>query len=273
MPELPEVETVRKDLIRAGLPGRVIQSADLFWHRTLAVPSLKDFEMKIAGAKIKGLARRGKYLIFNLDKGCLVMHLRMSGRIDFKSKAFDPRKHDRARLVFTDGAQLLFHDTRKFGRWYFTDDATKIVGKLGIEPLDKKFTAGWLAEKLKNKKRTLKPLLLDQSLVAGIGNIYADEALFEAKIHPRVMTHTLTFKQVRALNTAIKKVLRQAIRFRGSTLRDFVDADGVVGSYRSRHKVYDRAGENCPRCKKHKIERIVLGGRSTCFCAVCQPDK
>ncbi len=276
MPELPEVETVRKDLIRLGLPGHVIQSADLFWHRTLAVPSLKEFQEKIAGAKIKDLARRGKYLIFNLDKGCLIMHLRMSGRIDFKTKPFDPRVHDRARLVFSDGAQLLFHDTRKFGRWYFTDDAEKIVGKLGIEPMDKKFTAAWLAGKLKNKKRTLKPLLLDQTLVAGIGNIYADEALWYAKLNPTINSSRLNDAEIQALHAGIVKAISAGIKNAGTSMGEgkanFYSVGGKRGSNQEALKVFRRTGEPCPACRV-RIERIIVGQRSTHFCPSCQKNR
>ncbi len=310
MPELPEVETIRTDLIRAGLPGRIIRSADLFWHRTLAVPSLKEFQKKIAGSKIKDLARRGKYLIFHLEKtflkserlsphgaACpreggergskipdrvredkkrgafLIMHLRMSGKIDLKPGAFALRPHDRARLVFENGEQLLFHDTRKFGRWYFTDDREKIVGKLGIEPLDVKFTAAWLSGKLKNKKRILKPLLLDQTLIAGIGNIYADEALWYAKLNPTINSSRLTSAEVAALHAGIVKAIMAGIRNAGTSMgggkANFYSVGGKRGDNQDNLKVFRRTGEPCPLCRA-KIERIVVGQRSTHFCPQCQ---
>ncbi len=285
MPELPEVETIKNDLGRAGLCARTIQSADIFWHRTLAVPSLKEFQKQIVGAKIVKLARRGKYLIFELaSRGSwsvargaifLIVHLRMSGKIDLKPADFVPRKHDRARLVFENGTQLLFHDTRKFGRWYFVDDAEKIVGKLGIEPLDSKFTAAWLIENLKDKKRTLKPLLLDQTLIAGIGNIYADEALWYAQLNPEINSSRLSPNEVKALHAGIVKAISLGVRNAGTSMgvgkANFYSVSGKRGSNQEALKVFRRTGEPCPRCHA-KIERIVVGQRSTHFCPKCQGD-
>ena len=286
MPELPEVETIKNDLVAAGLCVRTIQSADIFWHRTLAVPSLKEFQKQIVGAKIMSLSRRGKYLVFKVRcatydlhqkerSSFLILHLRMSGKIDLKAADFAPRKHDRARLVFENGTQLLFHDTRKFGRWYFVDDAEKIVGKLGIEPLDAKFTAAWLIKNLKDKKRILKPLLLDQTLIAGIGNIYADEALWYAQLNPEINSSRLSPKEVKALHAGIVKAILLGVRNAGTSMgvgkANFYSVSGKRGSNQEALKVFRRTGEPCPRCRA-KILRIVVGQRSTHFCPRCQSD-
>jgi len=287
MPELPEVETIKNDLVRAGLCARAIRSADIFWHRTLALPSVVEFQKQIIGAKIVTISRRGKYLIFKLvaskseprfpikknELFFLIMHLRMSGRIDVKEAGFVPRVHDRARLVLDDGSQLLFHDTRKFGRWYFVNDAEKIVGKLGIEPLDKKFTAEWLSEKIKGKSRAMKPFLLDQTFIAGIGNIYADEALWYAKLHPEKNTATLKAKEIQALCAGIVKAIELGIRNAGTSMgvgkANFYSVGGKRGGNQEKLKVFRRTGEGCPRCRA-KIVRIVVGQRSTHLCPNCQ---
>ncbi len=282
MPELPEVETIKNDLVRAGLCSRKIQSADIFWHRTLACPSAPEFKKQVKDLKIKRLSRRGKYLILELashgswSAAFLILHLRMSGRIDLKEKEFDPRVHDRARLVLDDGSQLLFHDTRKFGRWYFVNDAEKIVGKLGIEPLDEKFTAGWLAEKIKDKSRALKPFLLDQTFIAGIGNIYADEALWYAKLHPETNSAKLKAEEIKALHAGIVKAIELGIRNAGTSMgvgkANFYSVGGKRGGNQEQLKVFRRTGEKCPRCHA-KIVRIVVGQRSTHLCPVCQKKR
>jgi len=300
VPELPEVETIKKDLVRAGLCEKRIQSADIFWHRTLAVPSANEFHKKITGMEIVSISRRGKYLIVHLEnnnknklsflrkqesrildqvrddemiKAFLIMHLRMSGRIDLKEKGFEPRKHDRARLVFNDGSQLLFHDTRKFGRWYFVNHAEKIVGKLGIEPLDRKFTAVWLMEMLKGKSRALKPLLLDQTFIAGIGNIYADEALWYAKLHPQKNSAKLQAVEIAALHAGIVKAIAKGVKNAGTSMgvgkANFYSVGGKFGNNQEQLQVFRRTGEKCPRCSAI-IERMIVGQRSTHFCPACQ---
>lgn len=270
MPELPEVQTVVTGL-RPKVIGRVIQRVQM--NRTdIVSPAEIDLPPMLTGREITSVERRAKRIVFTLDnRSQFYVHLGMTGQLTIEPATADLRNHTHMviHLAGTPAEQIRFRDPRRFGGvfWLGIDPATE--KNLGPEPLT--LSAKRLAAQLINTRRAVKVALLDQKLIAGIGNIYADEALFEAKIHPQTLTHTLTFTQVRALNLAIKKVLRKAIKFRGSTLRDFVDAEGVVGAYRSRHKVYDREGEPCPRCKKHKIIRIVLGGRSTCFCAVCQP--
>lgn len=277
MPELPEVETIRNDLLRAGLCGKTIRGADIFWHRTLSVPAVPDFLKKVKGLRVEALKRRGKYLIVELSKkSALILHLRMSGRIDLKEKGFVPRVHDRARLVFDDGSQLLFHDTRKFGRWYFVDDVETVVGKLGIEPLDENFAAEWLIKNIRGKSRALKPFLLDQGFIAGIGNIYADEALWYAQLHPRMNTAKLSTDQIKALHAGIVKAITLGVKNAGTSMgvgkANFYSVGGKRGGNQEKLKVFRRTGEKCPRCSE-KIIRIIVGQRSTHLCPVCQPQE
>lgn len=283
MPELPEVETIKNDLIRAGLIGHVIRGADIYWHRTLATPALAEFQKQIKGMRIEKLSRRGKYLIIELascdlrfaahEPSFLIIHLRMSGRIDLKEKNFEPRKHDRARLIFKDDSGFYFHDTRKFGRWWFVHNAEKVIGKLGIEPLDPEFTSAWLTEKIKNKSRALKPMLLDQMIIAGIGNIYADEALWYAKLHPQKNSAKLRTEEVKALHAGIVKAISLGIQNAGTSLgvgkANFYSAGGKRGTNQDQLNVFRRTGEPCPRCHE-KIIRIIVSQRSTHLCPKCQ---
>src|SRR5688572_9673857 len=187
MPELPEVETIART-IEPDVIGRTIVSADVRWGRTFATPSVKKFKEQIKGQKIKGVSRRAKYLILNLENYNLLIHLRMSGDLTVRKGKIKPEKHDRLILDLksSNGVvnQLAFNDTRKFGRVWLTNQPETILGKLGPEPLEKGFTPQWLYENLQKKKRQLKPLLLDQTFLAGVGNIYADESLNIAKLHP-----------------------------------------------------------------------------------------
>ena len=203
MPELPEVQTVVNDLNAAGLIGIPIIAARVFWPRTIAEPSSRLFCRRIKGQKFTGLRRRGKYLVFEVADGhTMLLHLRMSGRLHLVSASVPRNKHEHVILSFDDGRQLRFHDTRKFGRLHLLKDPKKILGRLGPEPLAAGFTANTLIKRLKHRKRLLKPLLLDQTFVAGLGNIYADEALWEAKLHPcrlpksnQTLHQILTMKQ------------------------------------------------------------------------------
>ena len=185
MPELPEVHTIVHDLNVAGLVGTTIAAASVFWPRTIAFPSPRAFCKTIKGKKISAIRRRGKFLVFDFEKGHhLLIHLRMSGRIHWVNTDSKRLKHEHVILSFDDGKQLRFHDTRKFGRMYLVENPQKILNKLGPEPLAGDFKFKKFAERLHKRKRLLKPLLLDQSFIAGLGNIYAYEALWESKIHP-----------------------------------------------------------------------------------------
>jgi formamidopyrimidine-DNA glycosylase len=272
MPELPEVETIARKL-RPHLLGKIIKDADLRWSRTLALPSPRKFKELIKGQEIKEVTRRAKYFILRLSDYSLLIHLRMSGDLFIKESKIKPAKHDRLILHLLPAAHagdgglsnLVFNDTRKFGRVWLTPDPEDVLGKLGPEPLSRHFTSQWFHTALHNKHRQLKPLLLDQTFVAGLGNIYADEALNLAKLNPLAVSDSVTVKQAKALHEAIRRVLKEGIRRNGASI-DWVYRGGEFQNY---FRVYDRAGKPCPVCGT-KIQRIVVGQRSTYFCPKCQ---
>jgi formamidopyrimidine-DNA glycosylase len=275
MPELPEVETIARKL-EPKLLGRKIEDADLRWSRTLAAPSPKKFREQIRGQKIIGVARRAKFLVLSLSTPALskvegfhlLIHLRMSGDLYVRNSTIMPDKHDRLVLKLSGNKSLVFNDTRKFGRVWLVSDSAKVLGKLGPEPLDRGFTPQWLFASLQKKHRQLKPLLLDQTFLAGLGNIYTDEALHLAKLHPLRSSDSVTQKQAEALHEAIRKVLREGIRRNGASI-DWVYRGGEFQNY---FRVYDREGEPCHVCGT-KIERITVGQRGTHFCPNCQALK
>jgi formamidopyrimidine-DNA glycosylase len=276
MPELPEVETIARKL-RTELVGRMILDADLRWRRTLAAPTPKKFRTQIRGRWIVNVSRRAKYLIIHLSslqtgsEAVLLIHLRMSGDLFIKEGKITPEKHDRLILTLasqggTPGVRtLIFNDTRKFGRVWLTATPEEILGKLGPEPLSEDFTPRWFHSALKSKHRQLKPLLLDQSFLAGLGNIYTDEALHIAKLHPLAASDSVTVKQAEALHDAIRAVLNEGIRRNGASI-DWVYRGG---EFQNHFRVYDREGKPCFRCGE-KIERITVGQRGTHYCPKCQ---
>ena len=269
MPELPEVQTVVTTL-RPGVVGRVIRGVTL--HRTdILCPPDVDLRALLLGRKVTSVERRGKRIVFTLDDGSrFYIHLGMTGQLTLVDRRKLPSspaaKHTHLELDLGT-RHLRFRDPRRFGGvWWLGDNGAD--GGMGPEPLT--LRPAQLACRLANTKRAIKSALLDQALVAGLGNIYVDESLFLAGIHPLAKGHELTPRQVATLNRAIKATLRRAIRHRGSSLRDYVDAEGTAGGFQKLHRVYDRAGKPCGRCQT-PIERFVLGGRSTHFCPTCQP--
>lgn len=264
MPELPEVETIARKL-KPELTGKTIIDADLRWSRTLASPSVKKFKEQIKGQKILRVGRRAKYLDISLSEFNMLVHLRMSGDLFMRESKFEPQKHDRLILKLTGGKSLVFNDTRKFGRVWLTANPENVLGKLGPEPLSRGFTSQWLHTALHNKHRQLKPLLLDQTFLAGLGNIYTDEALHIAKLHPLAASDSITAEQARALQDAVRRVLKEGIRRNGASI-DWVYRGG---EFQNHFRVYDRDGKPCPVCGA-KIERIIVGQRSTHYCPNCQ---
>ena len=264
MPELPEVETIARAL-KPDLVGRIILSADLRWARTLATPSPSQFKKQVAGQEIVDVSRRAKFIVIHLKNYNLLIHLRMSGDLVIRTGKIKPEKHDRLLLYLSDHTYLAFNDTRKFGRVWFTDQPEKFLGKLGPEPLEKNFTAQWLFENLHKRKRQLKPLLLDQTFLAGLGNIYTDECLHIAKLHPLALSNTVTQKQAQALREAIRAVLKEGIRRNGASI-DWVYRGG---DYQNHFRVYDREGKTCLVCGK-KIQKFTVGQRGTHVCPNCQ---
>ncbi|MEW6085884.1 MAG: bifunctional DNA-formamidopyrimidine glycosylase/DNA-(apurinic or apyrimidinic site) lyase [Chloroflexota bacterium] len=264
MPELPEVESIARKL-RPDLVGRKILSADLRWSRTLAAPSPKKFKEQIQGQKILDVGRRAKYLIFRLSSFHLLIHLRMSGDLHIKGSTNEPEKHDRLIIKLSGNKSLTFNDTRKFGRVWLVADPAEIFSVLGPEPLSKDFTPHWLHSALHNKQRQLKPLLLDQTFLAGLGNIYTDEALNIAKLHPLRESSSVTARQAEALHDAIQTVLKEGIRRNGASI-DWVYRGGEFQNY---FRAYDRAGKPCLNCGT-KIKRITVSQRGTHYCPRCQ---
>ena len=274
MPELPEVQTIVNDLRAARLEGQTIKAAKVFRARTIAEPSAKAFCNQIRGRTIDAIRRRGKFIVFDFhNNGHLLMHLRMSGRLHLVSAKKPRKKHEHVLLNLDDGQQLRFHDTRKFGRLYLTSDADPILGRLGPEPLAQGFTHHKLAGLLKLRKRLLKPLLLDQTFIAGLGNIYVDEALWESKIHPCRTAASLSETEIQALHRAIPRVLKRGLKNLGTSLgtgkTNFYSVARHQGRNRDQLKVFRRTGRPCPRCGQ-TVERIIVGQRSTHICPACQ---
>jgi len=274
MPELPEVETIARDLHAAGIVGKTLACARVYWTRTIAEPSAPEFCRRIEKEQIVAVGRRGKFLVMDLaGGGNLLMHLRMSGRLHLVSSEAQRLPHEHVVLAFADGSELRFHDTRKFGRIYLTQDAERILGRLGPEPLDPEFTARMLFEGLQARSRLIKPLLLDQHFIAGLGNIYTDEALWEARIHPRRRSDSLVPQESKVLHSAIRKVLQRGLKNLGTSLgsgkANFYSVGRRRGRNRDELKVFRRTGEPCPRCHA-LIQRIIVGQRSTHICTKCQ---
>ncbi|UCF89989.1 MAG: bifunctional DNA-formamidopyrimidine glycosylase/DNA-(apurinic or apyrimidinic site) lyase [Desulfobacterales bacterium] len=274
MPELPEVQTIVNDLNAAGLIGDRIRSVKVYWPGSIAEPPPRVFVRRLQGQFVAAIRRRGKYLVFDLagvDK--LLIHLRMSGRLNLVSTVTERSKHEHVILEFASQRQLRFQDTRKFGRLYLVRNPDKILGHLGPEPLAPGFTLRMLAEALRSRKRLLKPLLLDQTFIAGLGNIYVDEALWEAKIHPCRLSSSLAGSEIKALHRAVPRVLARGLQNFGTTLGTGETTFYSIGQNRGRNRdqlrVFRRTGLPCPRCQA-TIERLVVGQRSTHVCPRCQ---
>jgi formamidopyrimidine-DNA glycosylase len=269
MPELPEVETVVR-LLRPQLFDRTILGVHCQWPRHIDRPPLPEFQHRIVGRKIKDVSRRGKFILISLDHTeTLIVHLRMSGHLAVVEATLPIDKHSHTIFELDSGQELRFRDTRKFGRVYLVRDVQEVVGRLGPEPLDPAFSAEALGEILSGRKRTLKPFLLDQTMIAGIGNIYADEALFHAGLLPMRRTDSLAANEIVALFKAIRQVLQLGIAREGASISNYLKPDGQKGNMQNEVKVFRRTGEDCYRCGE-LIQRIRLGGRSTHFCPGCQ---
>lgn len=272
MPELPEVETIVRSLRAGGMTGqpiinRQIHSVDLFNLKTLVYDGIPEEGCGLlSGAEILSVGRRAKYILIRTGGPWVLIHLRMSGDLRCEADDDKPLKpHDRMVFHFADGMRLVFNDVRKFGRVWVTEDPETVLNGLGIEPLDKGFTAGWLKKGLAGQKRMIKAILLDQSFIAGIGNIYADESLFEAGILPTRPGNSLSSAECRRLRDSIRKTLERAIEQNGSSF----DWAYKGGHFQNEFRVYQRKGEPCPRCGR-PIERIVIAQRGTHFCPKCQ---
>ncbi len=274
MPELPEVETIRQRLIKGfekspSILKQKISKVNLLWSGVVAEPDPQTFASFLPGQMVLAVDRRAKFLVLSLSDAYLVFHLRMSGDLYLeeqeKSAPFRDLKHDRLWLDFESGWRLVFNDTRKFGRVWLVNDTSKLFSQLGLEPFDEKLTHAVFYQMLQAHSRQLKPLLIDQHFIAGIGNIYSDEALFSAQLNPKRLSDSLSPAEAEELLKAIRSVLTKAIDQKGASI-DWVYRGG---DFQNHFQVYQQTGNPCPNCG-HPIEKTKVAQRGTHFCPNCQ---
>jgi formamidopyrimidine-DNA glycosylase len=277
MPELPEVETIRRELEREVV-GKKVKAVEVHGTRTVRRQTKKQFQARLQGVKLSGVTRRGKYLLIDLDSGdVLVVHLRMSGQLLRAASKEPVAKHTHVIITFTQGGQLRFVDPRTFGEMFVTGRETLLedapeLAELGIDPVEEPISWTTFARLLLRQPMKLKAFLMDQTILAGIGNIYSDEILFAAGLRYDRMTDTLSSQEIRRLYRAVVETLHEAIKYGGSTLSDeqYVDLNGRPGEFQEHHKVYDREKQPCRRCRRNLIAKAKFQQRSTYFCEVCQ---
>ena len=269
MPELPEVETYVREL-RPRLAGKRVTAGHVYWPRIIAQPEPALFLERIQGRRFDTFRRRGKYMLLGLDSGdSLIVHLRMTGAVRIHPASIAADKHTHLVLDLDSGERFHYRDPRKFGRIWLTADTAPVLHKLGPEPLGPDFTPAGFGQRLSGRRASIKALLLDQTILAGVGNIYADEALFLARIDPRRPGGELSAAEVDALHGAVRAVLQAGIEQRGSSLQDYAPPGGEKGSFQEKHQVFRRTGQPCFHCGA-PIQRTVLAQRSTHFCPACQ---
>ncbi|WP_076413194.1 bifunctional DNA-formamidopyrimidine glycosylase/DNA-(apurinic or apyrimidinic site) lyase [Shewanella sp. UCD-KL12] len=269
MPELPEVEVTRQGitphLVEQQVTGLTVRNASLRWP----VP---DIAQQIVGQEIRNVRRRAKYLLIDTDAGTTIVHLGMSGSLRIVPKSTPVEKHDHIDLELASGKVLRYNDPRRFGAWLWCElpeEAHPLLSKLGPEPLKGAFNPDYLLESLKGKKKAIKLCLMDNHIVVGVGNIYANEALFAAGIHPQAEAGKIDVERLTILVTEVKQILANAIKQGGTTLKDFTNADGKPGYFAQKLHVYGRGGETCTACG-NLLSEIKLGQRATVFCGLCQ---
>jgi formamidopyrimidine-DNA glycosylase len=274
VPELPEVETVRTR-IAPVLEGRRFDRVEILDPRLVRPFEPAEVAAELEGERVVQVARRGKYLIVRFESGrALLIHLRMTGSLRHSDRALDEDAHRRAVVTLDDGSEVGYRDVRRFGTWLLLEPGELepyLDAKVGDEPLDALFTASRLGERLHKRRAPIKAALLDQRTLAGLGNIYVDEALWRARLHPLRPAESLDRGELRRLHRAIRRALEHGIARQGSTLRDYRLPDGGVGAMQNEFKVYGRGGEPCDRCGT-PIAKSRVGGRGTWFCPVCQPE-
>ena len=272
MPELPEVETVKESL-KCRLVGRKIKNVNILWDNIIAYPSKEEFIKDINDKIIIDIKRRGKFLLFDLDDYYLLSHLRMEGKYFFKNHEDEINKHEHVIFDLDNDEELRYMDTRKFGKMYLIkkEDIDKIgpLKDLGLEPWDDNLNSEYLINKYKNKRLPIKTVLLDQSIIVGIGNIYADEILFLSKINPLKKCNLLNKEECKKIIKYTREVLENAIKMGGSTIRTYSSVDGVHGLFQNELLVHGKDKGACPDCN-NKIEKIRIGGRGTYYCPKCQ---
>jgi formamidopyrimidine-DNA glycosylase len=277
MPELPEVETIRRELEREVV-GKKVKTVEVSGERSVRRQEDKEFVSRLEGAKITGAQRKGKYLLMPLDTGdALVVHLRMSGQL-LRATPKDPvLPHTHVTISFTQGGQLRFVDPRTFGEMFLAtpDELTSEIeelSNLGVDPVEQPMSWVDFGHLLRRKRMKLKAFLMDQTMIAGIGNIYSDEILFDAGLRYDRDTDSLTTQEIRRLYRSLVEILHEAIKYGGSTLADegYVDLNGNPGEYQQHHQVYDREKQPCRRCRRHDIVKSKFQQRSTYYCEVCQ---
>lgn len=273
MPELPEVETIKRTL-ESLVIGKEIQNVSVFWPKIVKQPEeVNQFKDALKGQSFLEMGRRGKFLIFYTDDYALVSHLRMEGKYGLFSSTDPIEKHTHVIFHFTDGTELRYKDVRKFGTMHLFAKGTEFDGlplsHLGPEPFSKEFTLEFLKEKLSSSNRKIKPFLLDQTVVVGLGNIYVDESLFRSGIHPERLASSLTKQEITALHQEIIATLNEAVEKGGSTIRSYVNSQGQIGMFQLELFVYGRKAEPCQKCGT-ELHKIIVGGRGTHFCPECQ---
>ncbi len=272
MPELPEVEHAARGLGAQIVGRRIVAVTRLDWERMVEAPAVEQFVALLEGRNVLAAGRRAKWILLTLDAGwTLALHLRMSGTITVYGPEARPDVYTHLVLLLDNGQQVFFHDTRKFGRARLLDAAglAALDAAHGLEPLTDGFTPATLADRLRTRRARLKPLLLDQRVIAGIGNIYADEALWLAQLHPLRASDSLDNDEIARLHSGIRLALLQGLEHGGSTLRNYRNSYGEAGANQEHFNVYDRQGQPCPRCGT-AIEKIVVGQRGTHLCPFCQ---
>ncbi|MGP4071316.1 DNA-formamidopyrimidine glycosylase [Piscibacillus sp. B03] len=274
MPELPEVETVRRTL-EPIIQGKEIEDIVIYYSGIIKEPEDSvAFKHQMMGQQFKKIDRLGKFLIFHLTDDRLVSHLRMEGKYGIydNDEPLEPHTH----IVFklNDGNELRYRDVRKFGTMHLKEPkhllTTAPLNKLGVEPFSEQFTTNYLYERLRKTSRKIKPALLDQAIVTGLGNIYVDEVLYRSQIHPERIANTITIKEAETIQQNTVQVLQEAVDHGGSSIRSYLNSLGEVGMFQLQISVYGKEGETCPNCHT-VIEKIKVGGRGTHFCPQCQP--
>lgn len=272
MPELPEVETIKRKL-KSKIQNEVIKEVYVYYPSIIEEPSVNEFKNKLRGQKIIDMDRLGKWLIFVLNDYYLLSHLRMEGKYIYRNHEDEVDKHEHVAFLFDSGLELRYKDTRKFGRMYLLDkkDAfnRKPLNELGKEPWDNDLTSDYLLDKYKNKKLPIKTVILDQSIITGIGNIYADEILFLSHINPLTKTNLLNTKDCENIIKYTKETLEKAIKLGGTTIKSYESEEGVHGTFQESLLVHNHEGDKCPICGTTIIKTRV-GGRGTYYCPKCQ---